>query len=60
MGAKIQAFDIFQTPLSSHYPLPLRAFSLQSSNTTRSFSYLAILIRVKEHRQLIVAEFIDL
>ncbi len=23
MGAKIQAFDIFQTPLSSHYPLPL-------------------------------------
>jgi hypothetical protein len=27
MGAKIQAFDIFQTPLSSHYPLPLRTFS---------------------------------
>ena len=25
MGAKIQAFDIFQTPLSSHYPLPLNA-----------------------------------
>jgi hypothetical protein len=24
MGAKIQAFDIFQIPLSSHYPLPLR------------------------------------
>ncbi len=23
MGAKIQAFDIFQTPLSSHYPQPL-------------------------------------
>jgi hypothetical protein len=23
MGAKTQAFDIFQTPLSSHYPLPL-------------------------------------
>ena len=23
MGAKVQAFDIFQTPLSSHYPLPL-------------------------------------
>ncbi len=23
MGAKIQAFDIFRTPLSSHYPLPL-------------------------------------
>jgi hypothetical protein len=23
MGAEIQAFDIFQTPLSSHYPLPL-------------------------------------
>ncbi len=26
MGAKIQAFDIFQTPLSSHYPLPLITF----------------------------------
>jgi hypothetical protein len=24
MGAKIQAFDIFQTPLSSHYLLPLK------------------------------------
>ncbi len=24
MEAKIQAFDIFQTSLSSHYPLPLR------------------------------------
>jgi hypothetical protein len=23
MGTKTQAFDIFQTPLSSHYPLPL-------------------------------------
>jgi hypothetical protein len=23
MGAQIQAFDIFQTHLSSHYPLPL-------------------------------------
>ncbi len=23
MGAKIQAFDIFQTPLSFHFPLPL-------------------------------------
>jgi hypothetical protein len=23
MGAKIQAFDFFLTPLSSHYPLPL-------------------------------------
>ncbi len=23
MGANVQAFDIFQTPLSSHYPLPL-------------------------------------
>ncbi len=27
MGAKIQAFDIFQTPLSSHYPLPLSGLS---------------------------------
>jgi hypothetical protein len=25
MGTKIQAFDIFQTPLSSHYQLPLSA-----------------------------------
>ncbi len=25
MGAKIQAFDIFQTPLSSHYQLPLNS-----------------------------------
>ncbi len=27
MGAKIQAFDIFQTPLNSHYPLPLKPLS---------------------------------
>jgi hypothetical protein len=26
MGAKIHAFDIFQTPLSSHYPLPLSVY----------------------------------
>jgi hypothetical protein len=26
MGARIQAFDIFQTHLSSHYPLPLTVF----------------------------------
>ncbi len=26
MGAKIQAFDIFETPLSSHYPLPLNLY----------------------------------
>ncbi len=31
MGAKIQAFDIFQTPLSSHYPLPLRKLTHPSS-----------------------------
>jgi hypothetical protein len=24
MGAKTQAFDIFPTPLISHYPLPLK------------------------------------
>ncbi len=29
MGAKIQAFDIFQTPLSSHYTLPLMTFYLR-------------------------------
>ncbi len=28
MGAKIQAFDIFQTPLSSHYPLPLSTVNM--------------------------------
>jgi hypothetical protein len=28
MGANIQAFDIFQTPLSSHYPLPLRCLKI--------------------------------
>ncbi len=30
MGAKIQAFDIFQTPLSSHYPLPLKVPSREN------------------------------
>jgi hypothetical protein len=33
MGDKTQAFDIFQTPLSSQYPLPLRNV-LKSSNYT--------------------------
>jgi hypothetical protein len=42
MGAKIQAFDIFQTLLSSHYPLPLRygyqkyGFGIQDQKGTRS------------------------
>jgi hypothetical protein len=38
MGAKIQAIDIFQTPLSSHYPLPLRfrASNLDFDSKTRS------------------------
>jgi hypothetical protein len=30
MGDKTQAFDIFQTPLSSHYPLPLIAILCSS------------------------------
>ncbi len=29
MGAKIQAFDIFQTLLSSHYPQPLKGLGHQ-------------------------------
>jgi hypothetical protein len=39
MGAKIQAFDIFQTPLSSQYPLPL-SYTLQSSNNLMKYRYL--------------------
>ncbi len=35
MGAKIQAFDIFQTPLSSHYPLPLSQTSEASESQNR-------------------------
>jgi hypothetical protein len=30
MGDQTQAYDIFQTPLSSCYPLPLRTFWRQS------------------------------
>ncbi len=30
MGAKTQAFDIFQTPFSSHYPLPLTKSTLEN------------------------------
>ncbi len=32
MGAKIQAFDIFQTPLSSHFPLPLSSHPGMATN----------------------------
>ncbi len=32
MGTKIQAFDIFQTPLSSHYPLPLSTHPGMATN----------------------------
>ncbi len=32
MGAKIQAFDIFQTPLSYHYPLPLKGLCYHMYN----------------------------
>ncbi len=28
MGAKIRAFDIFQTPFSSHYRLPLKSHAV--------------------------------
>jgi hypothetical protein len=41
MGAKIQAFDIFQTPLSSHYPLPL------TFNLNPYFSYFIIKLGFK-------------
>jgi hypothetical protein len=38
MGDKTEAFDIFQTPLSSHYPLPLMGlgfvFDFQMSSLT--------------------------
>ncbi len=39
MGAKTQAFDIFQTPLSSHYPLPVTAFSLSRLSTTHLIGF---------------------
>jgi hypothetical protein len=39
MGAKIQAFDIFQTPLSSHYPLPLTVDSAMSSSQNGASQY---------------------
>ncbi len=38
MGAEIQAFDIFQTPLSSHYPLPLTALKDDSSSEAHTYS----------------------
>ncbi len=38
MGAKIQAFDIFQTPLSSHYPLPLNLKNRKSAFFLIQFS----------------------
>jgi hypothetical protein len=37
-GAKIQAFDIFQTPLSSHYPLPLNANCIAKNRIPFGFS----------------------
>jgi hypothetical protein len=42
MGAKIQAFDIFQTPLSSHYPLPLRTSTVFVSTMVFFFELLFI------------------
>jgi hypothetical protein len=46
MGAKIQAFDIFQTPLSSHYPLPLTNYKIvkKSNSETKNFSRLCTII----------------
>jgi hypothetical protein len=35
MGAKIQAIDIFQTPLSSHYPLPFFSNLGAKGNATK-------------------------
>jgi hypothetical protein len=37
MGAKIQAFDIFQTCLSSHYPLPLSTIKRFFRNNQRHY-----------------------
>ncbi len=43
MGAKIQAVDIFQAPLSSHYPLPLMAEEKKES-FTKMFKYFPCLL----------------
>ncbi len=39
MGAKIQAFENFQTPISSYYPLPLMYKSLFYPFKSSVFSY---------------------
>jgi hypothetical protein len=43
MGAKIQALDIFQTPLSSHYPLSLMAQAMRDLQWARKV-YAATLV----------------
>jgi hypothetical protein len=58
MGAKIQAFDIFQIPLISHYPLPLNVikFHLLSgivvfhSNSKTSANYYIKLLQNKHKK----------
>jgi hypothetical protein len=46
MGAKIQAFDIFQTPLSSHYPQPLNKLGIRVGQGVRRGQELALLFTV--------------
>jgi hypothetical protein len=47
MGAKIQAFDIFQTPLGPHYPLPLSYIYLDFLTT--SFLFLVVTLALKQN-----------
>jgi hypothetical protein len=46
MGAKIQAFDIFQTPLSSHYPLPLSSLLINKVSLYLFHTYVSNLTRL--------------
>ncbi len=48
MGAKIQAIDIFQTPLSSHYPLPLKGHIwFKKKNVGLSWKLFSFLVVLK-------------
>ncbi len=53
MGAKIQAFDIFQTPLSSHYPLPLSSVGVLESQDN-SVNKWIVLHLVDKHNKITV------
>ncbi len=45
MGDQTQAYDIFQTPLSSGYPLPLKAYSRESTFFHIKSKYLCFISR---------------